>query len=189
MVTDIFDTGLTSGYHRSTRTVQPPRFENSGIGSMVVKVKLEGLNVRQSRGKWYVSLRKTGESIVKGFDGTRDDLDAHLGTPDVLRAYSAAKTRDRRPIYSDGTLGALVSWFKTECPRWKALSDASRADYEKTFLYLEPEFGIDLADISQADIFDVRDAAAAAKWPRFADKMVSHLSKMFKEAVRKRKIQ
>ena len=36
------------------------------------------MNRRQSRGKWYVSLRGTNLSLVKGFIGTREDLDAHL---------------------------------------------------------------------------------------------------------------
>lgn len=154
---------------------------------MVVKVKLTGLNVRQSRGKWYVSLRRTGEPIVKGFIGSRDDLDRFLAGDAALKAYTAAKTRDRRKTYADGSLGELVRWFKEECPAWDNLSDASRADYEKTFRYLDPEFDTPIADITQADIYDVRDQAAKAKWWRFADKMVSHLSKMFKEAVKKRK--
>jgi integrase len=161
---------------------------NSGIGSMVVKVKLEGLNVRQSRGKWYVSVRKTGETFVKGFAGSRDDLDKHLADPDILKLYTTAKTRDRRPTFAEGTLGELVRWFKEECPRWTKLSDASKADYEKSFLYLEPEFDIVLEDIDQAQIYDVRDTAAKEKWGRFADKMVSHLSTMFREAVKKKRM-
>lgn len=146
---------------------------------MVVKVKLSGLNIRQSRGKWYVSLRRTGESLLKGWEGTRDGLNAEMATAEFLRKYTAAKTRDRRPVYGEGTLGSLVAWFK-ESPRWVKLSDASRADYEKTFLYLEPEFDLDLAGITQEEVYNVRDAAAKARWPRFADKLVSHLSTMFR---------
>ncbi|MGB3417801.1 MAG: integrase [Mesorhizobium sp.] len=155
---------------------------------MVTTVKLEGLNVRQSRGKWYVSIRKTGETFVKGFVGTRDDLDRHLADPDILRAYSVAKTRDRRKTYSEGTLGDLVAWFKSDCPRWGKLSPASQADYEKTFKYLDPEFDILIEDIDQAQLYEVRDTAAKAKWGRFADKMISHLSTMFREAVKKKKM-
>lgn len=155
---------------------------------MVTTVKLKGLNVRQSRGKWYVSIRKTGETFVKGFVGSRDDLERHLADPDVLRAYTAAQTRDRSKVYSEGTLGELVRWFKTESPRWQKLSDASRKDYEKTFAYLDPEFDILIEDIDQAQLYEVRDTAAKAKWGRFADKMISHLSTMFREAVKKKKM-
>ena len=147
---------------------------------MVVKVKLVGLNIRQSRGKWYVSFRRTGETLLKGWEGTRSGLDARMAEPDFLRAYSAAQTRDRSPVYDAGTLGALVKWFKTECSKWRKLSEASCLDYEKTFLYLEPEFDVQIGDLTQEDIYTVRDKAATAKWPRFADKMVSHLSTMFK---------
>lgn len=146
---------------------------------MVVKVKLSGLNIRQSRGKWYVSYRLTGESLLKGWEGTRNGLDAEMATAEFLRKYTAAKTRDRRPTYGEGTLGNLVEWFK-ETPRWQKLSDASREDYEKTFLYLEPEFDLDLAGITQEEVYGVRDAAAKARWPRFADKLISHLSTMFR---------
>jgi integrase len=146
---------------------------------MVVKVKLDGLNVRQSRGKWYVSYRKTGETLLKGWEGTRDGLHAEMATAEFLRKYTSAKTRDRRPVYGEGTLGGLVKWFK-ESPRWTKLSDASRADYEKTFLYLEPEFDMEIAEITQESVYEARDTASKAKWPRFADKMVSHLSTMFR---------
>lgn len=155
---------------------------------MVTKVKLDGLNVRQSRGKWYVSYRKTGEALLKGFVGTRDQLNDCLGEPDMLKAYGLAKTRDRRPIYAEGTLGELVTWFKSDCPRWKTLSAASVSDYEKTFTYLDPEFDILLEDVDQAQLYEVRDSAAKAKWGRFADKMISHLSTMFREAVKKKKM-
>lgn len=146
---------------------------------MVTLVKLKGLNIRQSRGKWYVSLRATGETLLKGWEGTRVGLNAEMASPEFLRKYTVAKTRDRRPTYSEGTLGSLVAWFK-ESQRWKGLSDASRQDYEKTFLYLEPEFDIELSDITQESVYEVRDKAANERWPRFADKMVSHLSTMFR---------
>lgn len=151
---------------------------------MVVKVQLRGLNVRQSRGKWYVSIRATGDSLLKGFEGDRKALNARLEDDDILAKYTRLKTRDRSPVYAEGTLGDLVRWFKAECPAWDSLSEASKADYEKTFLYLEPEFDAAIGDIAQADIYNVRNKAAKAKWGRFADKMLSHLSKMFREAIK-----
>jgi len=147
---------------------------------MVVKVKLRGLNIRQSRGKWYVSLRRTGETLLKGWEGTRAQLDVAMGADDFLRRYTTAKNRDRRPVYAEGTLGDLVRWFQSDCPRWRKLAPASQLDYQKTFLYLEPEFDTLVPDITQDAIYDVRDKAATAKWPRFADKLVTHLSTMFK---------
>jgi hypothetical protein len=111
-----------------------------------------------------------------------------LGTDETLKLYATLKLKDRSRVYQDGTLGALVKWFKDECPRWAGLSAASVVDYEKTFAYLEPEFDTPLSGIVQADIYDVRDKAALAKWGRFADKLVSHLSTMFTEAVKKRKM-
>lgn len=151
---------------------------------MVVLVKLPGLNVRRSRGKWYVSHRSTGASLIKGFAGTRSELDCRLAEPDVLAAYAAIANRDKRKRYNEGTLGHLVRWFKNECPRWDNLSPASRADYEKTFLYLEREFDAPLADITQVAVYEVRNKAAKARWRRFADKMVSHLSTIFSEALK-----
>lgn len=149
---------------------------------MVVRVRLAGLNVRKARGKWYVSHRLTGDSLLRGFEGSREDLDKRLAQPDILTAYNLIKRRNRGRVYGKGTLGELVRWFKNECPSWDKLSPASRQDYEKTFAYLEPEFDTPIALITQPDVYEVRNKAAKAKWGRFADKLVSHLSKMFHEA-------
>lgn len=154
---------------------------------MVAMVKLEGLNIRCSRGKWYVSIRKTGETLLKGIDGSRADVDKAMSEPGFLKLYAAAKQRNRAPSYAEGTLGALVEWFQlSECQRWGKLSEASKADYKKSFTYLEPEFDTPLTSITQSDIYDVQEKAAKAKWGRFADKLVSHMSTMFREAVRKK---
>lgn len=154
---------------------------------MVTTVKLAGLNRRQSRGKWYVSIRATGDSLVRGFEGTAAELDVRLAEPEVLRAYAVHIGRSRARVYPDGTLGNLVAWFKDDCPAWPQLSDASRTDYEKSFRYLEPEFDLPVSEIGQAEIYEARNKAAKAKWPRFADKMASHLSKIFSEAIKVRR--
>lgn len=148
---------------------------------MVTTVKLRGLNKRRSRGKWYVSIRRTGESLLAGFAGTRDELDTKLGEPEMLRAYGFHAKRVPPRHYGDGTLGGLIRWFKDECPAWRDLASASQADYEKTFAYLEPEMDTPLATMDPESVQVACDKAARAKWPRFADKMASHLSKMFKE--------
>lgn len=38
---------------------------------MVVTVKLEGLNIVQARGKWYVYVRDTKQKFIGGFVGTK----------------------------------------------------------------------------------------------------------------------
>jgi integrase len=159
---------------------------------MVVKVPLKGLNIRQARGKWYVSFRATGESLVKGFEGTKDQLDRHMASHDFRVKHMQAETRDRSPTYEEGTLGSIIKWFKEDCPRWDKLSDASKEDYEKSFTYLERTkhetagalYNFPVSAISQPSIYAMRNKAAKDKWGRFADKLVSHLSTIFKEAVK-----
>jgi len=43
------------------------------------------------------------------------------------------------------------------------------------------EFDIMLTDITQPDLYDLRDKCANQKWPRFADQMISALSSMFRQ--------
>ncbi|RWX78309.1 site-specific integrase [Neorhizobium lilium] len=159
---------------------------------MVVKVQLKGLNIRRSRGKWYVSYRATGETLIKGFVGTRDQLDRQIASHDFRLKHLQAEGRDRRPSYDEGTLGSVIKWFKEECPRWDKLSDASKEDYEKSFSYLDaarhetagPVLNFPVSIINQPSIYGMRNKAAKDKWERFADKLVSHLSTIFKEAVK-----
>jgi hypothetical protein len=159
---------------------------------MVTKVRIKGLNVRRARGKWYVSLRSTGESLIKGFEGTREQLDRKMSSHDFRASLVAAENKDRSPTYSDGSLGSIIKWFKTECPRWDKLAEASREDYQKTFDYLEaarhdqagPVYDFPVDAITQPGIYAFRNKAAKDRWGRFADKMVSHLSTIFKEAIK-----
>lgn len=159
---------------------------------MVVRVPLKGLNIRKARGKWYVSYRSTGETLIKGFEGTRAQLERMIASHDFRLLHVQAENRDRRPTYAEGTLGALLKWFKQDCPRWDKLSAASREDYEKSFDYLDaskhevagPVLDFPLNLITQPSIYAMRNKAAKDKWPRFADKLVSHLSTIFKEAVK-----
>lgn len=155
---------------------------------MVVKVKLEGLNIVKARGRWYVYIRETGEKLLSGFEGDRDQLVKRLERPDVIAKYNAPRVRKARQTWEEGTLGALVHWFETECPEYKALSEATKKDYSAAFSYLRPEFDTRLSDITQAEVYDVRDTCSVKKWPRFADKMVSALSSMFTQAVKRKKM-
>jgi integrase len=159
--------------------------EGWGIVS-VVKVRLRGLNVVRSRnnGPWYVYVRATGECLVKAFEGSREDLQRHLEGVEfaekLLKVRKAALPR----VYGSDTLGGLVAWYKTENPRWTSkLAPATREQYQKVFDYLEPEFDVLLADIDTAGVYAIRNAAAKAKYPRFADILVSCLSRMFRDAI------
>jgi hypothetical protein len=125
---------------------------------------------------------------LKGFEGTREDLLRRLAMPDMVAMYNAPRVRNLSRTYPDDTLGGLVSWFTTEYPKWSKLSDATRKDYLAAFEYLRPAFGIPLADITQPDLYEMRDRCANEKWPRFADKMISAISSMFTQAVRRGKM-
>jgi hypothetical protein len=173
----------------------------------VVKVKLSGLKIAHARGKYYVYVRATGETLLKGFDGDRDALLKRLAMPDLIAAYNRPRKRalpaGEFPIT---TLGGLVHWFttgdidkkdaatveagadvdeKVAYPKWKKLAGATRTDYLDAFEYLRPEFDIVLSDITQPDLYDLRDKCANQKWPRFADQMISALSSMFSQGVKR----
>src|SRR4051812_47815060 len=103
---------------------------------MVVKVQLKGLKVYARRGRWYVYFRGTPKWLIKGFVGARDELMAKLGDPDVLAVYNARIKRDLNRVYAEGTLGSLIGWFKTDCPRYEKLAEATRKDYDAAFEWL-----------------------------------------------------
>jgi hypothetical protein len=176
----------------------------------VVKVKLEGLNIYRSRGKWYVYLRATGEALIKKFDGDRADLEREMAKPDFIGKYN--RPRKRAAAVAAGefpitTLGGLVHWFtngdidkkdaatsdagavaaddKVGYPKWNKLAASTRTDYLDAFEYLRPEFDIVLSDITQPDLYDLRDKCANQKWGRFADQMISALSSMFSQGVKR----
>jgi hypothetical protein len=154
---------------------------------MVVTVRLEGLNIIKARGRWYVYFRDGG-TLLKGFDGTREALMQRLAEPDLIGAYNGRRKRDLSVVYAEGTLGSLVSWFKTDCPRWDKLSDATKKDYEAAYEWLRPEFDAPLDTITTPSLYEVRDRCAKDKWPRFADKMISAVSSMFTQAVKRGKM-
>jgi integrase len=174
----------------------------------VVKVKFEGLNIYRSRGKWYVYQRSTGEALIRNFDGDRTDLERKLASPEFIAAYNRPRTRARPAnTFAIETLGGFIHWFTNgdidrtseECKseerfgdnpdgytKWRTkLAAATRKDYLEAFEWLRDEFDIPLADITQPDLYDLRDKCANQKWPRFADQMISALSSMFTQAVRR----
>lgn len=153
---------------------------------MVVRVKLRGLKIVRSRGKWYVYHRTTGDVLLRGFEGNRDALLKELSLPDRIAAYNSRRKRERD--YPDQTLGWLVKWFENEWPGFTKLSASTQAQYIKTLAYLQPEYDAPLDTITQAALYEVRDRCAVDKWPSFADKMITALSSMFTQAVKRGKL-
>ncbi|PDT15853.1 integrase [Rhizobium sp. J15] len=176
---------------------------------MVVTVKLEGLNIVKARGKWYVYPRSGGEAYVKGFEGTREELIKHLEkSAEFTHAYNRPRLAKRAAKnFPIECLGGFVYWYTNgdidkdlkAClqspgalekgyPKWQKLAASTRKDYLEAFEYLRPEFDSDLKDITQPDLYEVRDRCANVKWPRFADQMISALSSLFRQAVRRGKM-
>lgn len=152
----------------------------------MVKVKLEGLKIARARGRYYVYIRATGAALLKGFNGDKAALLKRLAEPDMLGAYNARRAQSSR-IYADKSLGWVVAWYR-ESPEYKALMPATRQDYDAALVYLEPEYDAPLDTISQAALYEVRDRCAKAKWPAFADKVMTSLSSMFSAAVKRGKV-
>jgi len=175
---------------------------------MVVKVKLEGLNIVHARGRFYVYRRATGEALIKGFAGSRAQLEARMAAPDFISIYNRPRTRARSAAEFGGdTLGASVHWYtngdidrsrkealeapgadENGYPKWAKLSSATRKDYLEAYGYLREEFDMVLREIRQPELYEVRDKCAVVKWPRFADKLIRALSSMFKQSVKRGKM-
>lgn len=155
----------------------------------MVKVRLEGLKIAHARGKYYVYIRTTGETLLKGFEGDKDALRKRMAMPDMIGAYNARRKRDPKS-YPEKTLGWLVAWFTDpeKCPEFKALSEVTQDQYKAGLAWLEPEYDCPLGNITQADLYEVRDRCAAEKWPTFADKMMTAVSSMFTKAVKRGKM-
>jgi site-specific recombinase XerD len=175
---------------------------------MVVRVKLEGLKIYKARGRWYVYPRGGGDPLIKGFDGSRQDVLKKLAEPEFMQTYNRPRLQTQLAAsFPIETLGGFIHWYtngdidrppkerkdspsKIEgCyPTWPTLADATREDYLDAFEYLRPEFDMVLKDITQPDLYDVRDKCAHRKWPRFADQMIAPLSSMFRQAVKRGKM-
>jgi integrase len=151
-------------------------------------VRLDGLQIFRARGRWYAYFRGEKESLVRGFEGTREQLMARLAEPDLIAVYNARRKRDLNRVYAEGTLGSLIAWFRTDCPAYAKLSDATKKDYDAAYEWLRPEWDCPLKLIDTGSLYDVRDRCAKQKWPRFADKMISALSSMFSQGVKRKKL-
>lgn len=152
----------------------------------MVKVRLTGLKIARARGKYYVYVRATGETLIKGFDGSKSELIKKLGSPDMIGTYNA-----RRGVrtYPNKTLGWLAAWYQSDdCAEYKALAASTRENYDAALLYLEAEFDAPLDTITPAAVYEVRDRCAIKKWPAFADNVTTTLSSMFNAAVKRGKM-
>jgi hypothetical protein len=172
------------------------------------RTKLRGLQIFVQRGKWYVYRRGTSEALIKGFVGDRKALQRQLETPEFLRAYNKPRLPKRAAKdFGNGTLGALVYWFSNgdierepkdldppgvideAYPGWSKLSKATRDDYLKAYRWLADIFDAQLSEFTTPELYDLRDKCAVKKKTRFADKMIRALSSMFKQGVKRGKME
>jgi len=63
-----------------------------------------------------------------------------------------------------------------------------RQDYLAAYEFLRDEFDIEQRSIRQPDLYTTGDKCSNAKWPRFADKIIAALSSMFRQAVKRGKM-
>jgi integrase len=173
----------------------------------MVMVKLERLKIAHARGKYYVYRRATGETLIKGFLGSKADLEREMASPEFLAVYNRPRMRAKPArALSMETLGGFINWFtdgdidrnederkiddrftrsSSGYPKWLKLAPATHKDYLDAFEYLRGDFDMPLADITQPDLYTLRDQCARNRWPRFADQMISALSSMFTQAVKR----
>ena len=149
---------------------------------MVVRVKLKGLKIaRNKAGHYYVYVRGTKRCLVKNFEGTAKLLEL-LGEIDVLTVYNATRKQELNRIYADGTLGALVAWFKADCPATPNCPPPP-ATTIKGLRMAGERLRLPARPITTSELYDLRDRCAREKWPRFADKMIAAVSSMFTQAI------
>ncbi|MTH96535.1 tyrosine-type recombinase/integrase [Roseibium sp. RKSG952] len=144
----------------------------------MTKVRLKGLSVYQRRGKWYAYIRANRKALVKGFEGSRADLDKHLSTPAILKLYGELAEQPKQRGF--GTLGGLFEYYKTK-DRWKNLAPRTQADYQKVMDWLSDKgrFKTPVISITPADMAKTRDRAAEDRYPKFSNDALACLSAAF----------
>lgn len=145
-------------------------------------MRLKGLSIYQRRGKWYVYYRQNGKPLIKGFEGSRADLDKTLAQPAFLAAY--AEIIDQPATKGFGTLGGLFDFYKTK-GRWKKLAPRTQADYQKVIDWMDSKGQLKTAvvGITPAGIAKTRDKAAEDRYPKFSNDALACLSAAFSTGV------
>ena len=113
---------------------------------MVVRVKLERLKIYKARGRWYVYPRGGGDPLIKGFDGSREDVLKKLAEPEFMQIYNRPRLQKRLAAsFPIETLGGFIHWYTNDdidrprkerkdspskvegrYPKWPTLADAAR---------------------------------------------------------------
>ena len=124
--------------------------------------KLTGINKRQAFGRWYVSIRSTGVSILKGWEGSKAELARYMKTVEFRKLYlkaigemDAAANVAKTAVTDNCTLGALLDWYQSdESPRWKKMGERTKKDYRKALACLKPDdLSYPAADLTMADMY------------------------------------
>lgn len=152
----------------------------------MAKVEFKRLNIRRSRGKWYVAYRPTGENFVKGFEGSKGDLLEHLASPEVMQAYLAAKAKGRERVVDPKIVEQLFDWFMDEGNEaWAKLTERTRNDYRRviTWCLKHGDSHAIITSIRSSDIVKVRKKAAAMHGAKFGAYVVAVLSSVFGSAL------
>lgn len=133
---------------------------------------MRGVRVYRSRGKLYTYHRATGKRIRAPFGSA-----AFVAEIERLNAAS-----DAEPTAKPGSLGHLIAAYRAS-PEFSSLAPRTRADYQRIFDYLRPLAADALANLTSADIIEIRDAAFEAHKRRFANYVLSVLRLVLQWAI------
>jgi hypothetical protein len=168
---------------------------------MVAAGAAEGVPARSARGKYYVYHRATGEALIKGFYGSRADLLRSLESAEFLQMFNWPRIA-KKPAGDFGpeTLGGFVHWYTCGAiddakegavdgyPKWWKLSEATRKDYLAAYDYCA-KISTFCCETSGSRTFTRRAISAPTGNGRASPtKMISALSSMFKQAVKRGKM-
>lgn len=100
---------------------------------------------------------------------------------EIERLDKIVASRKAKP----GTIKSLIIDYQRRSGHWKSLRERTQKDYERVFSYLSKINALDerLIDITVPDIAAARDFAASQHEPKFANQLVTTLSKVFAHGV------
>jgi integrase len=135
--------------------------------SMVIRMK--GIKRVRAKGRVYYYHRKTGTRIRAEY-GSRAFLDEV--------AALERKVEEQSGSQAPGTLGDMIEQYRAS-PEFRDLAERTRKDYQSVLDYLKALRGDPIGDFDTPRIWEIRDAAYAAKKRRFANYVVQVLSRLF----------